>query len=131
MLVAFHDKTLDRVTDRAGRDRQLPHQQVARGQDRGTEPIPLLEDLLGAWPDARFNIDVKDAPAVRPLAELLRRTGAWDRVCITSFSARPAQGHPAGCSTGRSAWRPRRSAPPRCGSACRAGLAAARSPAGR
>ena len=30
---------------------------------------------------------MKDAPAVRPLAEVLRRTAAWDRVCVTSFSA--------------------------------------------
>ena len=35
----------------------------------------------------RFNIDVKDAPAARPLAELVRKMGVWDRICITSFSA--------------------------------------------
>src|SRR5262249_59438933 len=57
----------------------------------GTDPIPLLEDLLGAFPGHRFNIDVKDAPAIRPLAEVLRRTAAWDRVCVTSFSGRRLQ----------------------------------------
>ncbi len=31
---------------------------------------------------------MKDEPAVRPLVEVLARTAAWDRVCITSFSAR-------------------------------------------
>jgi glycerophosphoryl diester phosphodiesterase len=86
VLVAFHDRTLDRVTDRAGRIAELPHSEVSAARICGTEPIPLLEDLLGAWPEARFNIDVKDEPAVRPLAEVLRRTDAWDRVCITSFS---------------------------------------------
>jgi glycerophosphoryl diester phosphodiesterase len=35
----------------------------------------------------RFNIDVKDAPAIAPLARVLRRTSAWDRVCVVSFSA--------------------------------------------
>jgi len=35
----------------------------------------------------RFNIDVKDGSAVRPLAELISRAAAWDQVCITSFSA--------------------------------------------
>lgn len=88
VLVAFHDKTLDRVTDASGRISRLPHSVVAAARIGGTEPVPLLEDLLGAWPDVRFNIDVKDSPAVGPLASVLRRTAAWDRVCITSFSAR-------------------------------------------
>ena len=87
VLVAFHDKTLDRVTDRTGAIAALPAREVAAARIDGTEQIPLLEDLLGAWPDVRFNIDVKDAPAARPLAELIRKTAAWDRVCLTSFSA--------------------------------------------
>jgi glycerophosphoryl diester phosphodiesterase len=87
VLLAFHDKTLDRVTDRTGAIASLRASQVAEAKIAGTDPIPLLEDLVGAWPDLRFNIDVKDWPAVRPVAELLRRTAAWDRVCITSFSA--------------------------------------------
>jgi glycerophosphoryl diester phosphodiesterase len=87
VLVAFHDRMLDRVTDRAGPISRLPHREVAAARIGGTDPIPLLEDLLGAWPGKRFNIDVKDEPAVRPLVEVLARTGAWDRVCVTSFSA--------------------------------------------
>jgi glycerophosphoryl diester phosphodiesterase len=87
VLVAFHDKTLDRVTDRTGAIARLRAEQVAEAKIAGTDAIPLLEDLIGAWPDMRFNIDVKDAPVSRPLAELVRKTAAWDRVCITSFSA--------------------------------------------
>jgi glycerophosphoryl diester phosphodiesterase len=87
-VVAFHDKTLDRVTDAVGRIAELPWEQVARARIGGTEPIPLLADLLGAWPDVRFNIDVKDAPVIGPLAEVIERTGTWDRVCVTSFSGR-------------------------------------------
>jgi len=88
VLVAFHDRTLDRATDRRGRVCDLPYSEVSAARIGGTDPIPRLEDLLGAWPAERFNIDVKDEPAVRPLAEVLGRTAAWDRVCITSFSAR-------------------------------------------
>jgi glycerophosphoryl diester phosphodiesterase len=88
VVVAFHDKTLDRMTGRPGCIARLPHRDVAAARLGGTEPIPLLEDLIGTWPDVRFNIDVKDAGAVRPLAGVLRRTAAWDRVCICSFSAR-------------------------------------------
>jgi glycerophosphoryl diester phosphodiesterase len=88
VLLAFHDSTLDRVTDRAGTVSQLPWREVRQARIGGVEPIPTLEQLLGAWPDVRVNIDVKAAGAAGPLAEVLRRTGAVDRVCVASFSAR-------------------------------------------
>ena len=105
VLVAFHDRTLERVTDISGRIAELPHRDVAAARIGGSDPIPVLEDLLAAWPDVRFNIDVKDAPAVRPLADVLDRTATWDRVCVTSFSglrlaaARRALGRPVCMST--------------------------------
>jgi glycerophosphoryl diester phosphodiesterase len=88
VLVAFHDHTLDRTTDRAGRIARLPYKEVAAARIDGREPIPLLEDLLAAWPDARFNIDVKEEQAIGPLAKTLARVGAWDKVCVCSFSSR-------------------------------------------
>jgi glycerophosphoryl diester phosphodiesterase len=88
MLVAFHDRTLDRVTDASGPIGTRSYQEVAALRIAGSEPIPLLEDLLGAWPDIRFNIDLKDEPGASLLPGVLRRTGAWDRVCVTSFSSR-------------------------------------------
>jgi glycerophosphoryl diester phosphodiesterase len=87
-LVAFHDATLDRVTGHRGRIAQLPWSVVRTARVWGAEPIPLLEDLLGAWPEARLNIDIKAGTAVEPLADVLRRTGAIGRVGITSFSDR-------------------------------------------
>lgn len=87
-VVAFHDKTLDRVTDRTGRIARLTAAQVAAARIGGTEPIPLLADLLMAWPAVRFNIDVKDEPAIGPLVQVLRQTNCWDRICLTSFSGR-------------------------------------------
>ncbi|MFJ2582622.1 glycerophosphodiester phosphodiesterase [Kitasatospora aureofaciens] len=86
VLVAFHDTRLDRVTDRAGTIAELPWRTVGLARIGDTEPIPLLEDLLGAFPEARFNVDVKAEPAVRPLVEAIRRTDAWDRVCVGGFS---------------------------------------------
>ena len=86
VLVAFHDPVLDRVTDRSGAIATLPYAEVARARVGGSEPIPLLEDLLGSLPDARFNIDVKADSAVEPLRQALRRTNAWHRVCVGSFS---------------------------------------------
>jgi glycerophosphoryl diester phosphodiesterase len=89
VLVAFHDDTLDRVTDRQGvigdlRWSEVRQARVGDGDDR----IPLLEDLLGTWPDARINIDPKHDASVVPLVETLTRTAAFDRVCIGAFSDR-------------------------------------------
>ncbi|MBO0804100.1 MAG: glycerophosphodiester phosphodiesterase [Nocardiopsaceae bacterium] len=87
-LLAFHDATLDRVTDRGGQVSKMPYKEVAAARIGGTEPIPLLEDLLGTYKELRFNIDLKDGGTIGPLCGVLRRTGAWDRVCVTSFSGR-------------------------------------------
>jgi glycerophosphoryl diester phosphodiesterase len=85
VLLAFHDDRLDRVADRSGVIAELPYREVSRASVGG-EPIPLLEDLLGAWPDVRINIDIKAADAIRRLVDVLDRTGARDRVCVGSFS---------------------------------------------
>jgi glycerophosphoryl diester phosphodiesterase len=85
-LVAFHDDTLDRVTDGAGRIADLPWAEVRRARVAGREPVPLFEELLAAFPGVRWNIDVKAEPALRPLLALLERANAWDRVCVGSFS---------------------------------------------
>ncbi|WP_199547957.1 glycerophosphodiester phosphodiesterase [Streptomyces sp. N35] len=85
-LVAFHDATLDRVTDTAGRIADLRWSQVSRARVAGTEPVPLFEDLLEAFPEARWNVDVKAEPALAPLLDLIRRTNTWDRICVGSFS---------------------------------------------
>ncbi|MFJ9690207.1 glycerophosphodiester phosphodiesterase [Streptomyces bacillaris] len=93
-LVAFHDATLDRVTDATGRISALPWSEVRRARVGGTEPLPLFEELLEEFPEARWNVDLKAEPALAPLLELIRRTGAWDRVCVGSFSeARVARAH--------------------------------------
>jgi glycerophosphoryl diester phosphodiesterase len=88
VLCAFHDASLDRVTDQTGLIRTLPWSAVRRARVDGREPIPLLEDILGTWPDLRVNIDPKHDSAVAPLLAVLARTGAVDRVCIGAFSDR-------------------------------------------
>ena len=86
VLVAFHDDVLDQVTDRTGVIAELPWSEVAAARVDGLEPIPRLEDLLTSWPELRVNIDPKHDASVEPLAEVVRRTGAVDRVCIGAFS---------------------------------------------
>jgi glycerophosphoryl diester phosphodiesterase len=86
VLVAFHDPTLERVTDRIGRIEHLPWSEVARARIGGREPILRLEDLLGAWPDVRFNLDIKAAGVLAPLVRTVRRLDCADRICLGSFS---------------------------------------------
>ena len=88
VLCAFHDDRLDRVTDRIGLIADLPWSEVRLAKVGGAEPIPLLEDLLGTWPEARINIDPKHDSAVDALAEVLARTASVERVCIGAFSDR-------------------------------------------
>ncbi|MGW7300024.1 glycerophosphodiester phosphodiesterase [Streptomyces sp. NPDC054829] len=85
-LVAFHDDTLDRVTDGAGRIADLPWGDVRHARVAGREPVPLFEELLEEFPEARWNVDVKTEPALLPFLELVERTSSWDRVCLGSFS---------------------------------------------
>jgi glycerophosphoryl diester phosphodiesterase len=101
VVMAFHDDVLDRVTDRRGPIAALTAAEVeaadagwAFSSDGGsTFPhrgrgvrVPRLEALLAAWADVRVNIDPKSDAAVGPLVEVLRRHGAFDRVCVGSFS---------------------------------------------
>jgi glycerophosphoryl diester phosphodiesterase len=87
-LLAFHDDRLDRVTDAGGAVADQTWAQVRTARIGGVEPIPLLEDVLGTWPDVRVNIDVKAASAIEPLVLAVRRTNALDRICVASFSGR-------------------------------------------
>ncbi|MEU6987692.1 glycerophosphodiester phosphodiesterase family protein [Streptomyces sp. NPDC046324] len=85
-LVAFHDSTLDRVTDTAGRIRDLPWAAVREARVAGKEPLPLFEELLEEFPEARWNVDLKAESSLVPLVDLIRRTKAWDRICVGSFT---------------------------------------------
>lgn len=86
VLVAIHDATLDRVSDGRGAIADLAYSTVAKARLADGSPIPVLDDLLHAWPDLRFNIDVKDDRAVGPLLDVLHRTQAYDRICVGAFS---------------------------------------------
>jgi glycerophosphoryl diester phosphodiesterase len=86
VLVAFHDDDLLRTTGRPGRISELPWSEVSAARVDGREPIPLLEDLVATFPDARINIDCKADAAVPALVAAVRRTGVLDRICVGGFS---------------------------------------------
>lgn len=86
VLVAFHDRTLHRITGINGRIEDLTWRELSAVPLARGERVPLLADLLGTWPHLRVNIDVKTDRAVAPLIEALHGPGVLDRVCIASFS---------------------------------------------
>ena len=86
IAVIFHDDDLVRLADRRGTVADHGSADLNGLRILGREPIPRLEELLGAWDDVRFVIEPKTDQAVEPLTEVIRRTGTIDRVCIGSFS---------------------------------------------
>lgn len=84
-LVAFHDESLDRVTDRTGLIRELPWLEVRKARI-GEHSVPLLDEVLDTWPQVCLNIDCKHESAAAALAEVIERHAAHDRVLVASFS---------------------------------------------
>jgi len=83
-LVAFHDARLERVTAGVGRVADRTLVQLTALPVRGGGTVLPLTQLLAAFPDARFTLDVKEPEAVVPLARLLRETGATPRICAAA-----------------------------------------------
>ena len=76
IAVLFHDETLDGKRISEYDFAELPSY------------IPTLEEALNRFPEARFNIDIKNSEASAPVAQVLNAIGAHKRVLLTSFSAR-------------------------------------------
>jgi glycerophosphoryl diester phosphodiesterase len=85
VAVVHHDPTLDRTTDGSGRIALLHSGAVADVRVGGTEPVPLLDDVLAALPGARCTIEVKSAAAVDVTLAALDRHDAWHRVCLGGY----------------------------------------------
>lgn len=87
VVVAFHDDDLDRVTDLVGPVAATTWDVLRRARVRvdgvpGTDRVARLEDVLAGTGDALLAVDVKTRDVVRPLAAVLRRSGAAHRVCV-------------------------------------------------
>lgn len=82
----WHDTDLKRLTGRAVRVAELSANELGSIDLGGGSRIVTLEQALLTFPEARFNIDVKDARSAIAVVDVIRRTGSADRVLITSFS---------------------------------------------
>jgi glycerophosphoryl diester phosphodiesterase len=88
VAVVFHDDTLERMFGRPGTVRDLRFADLSALRIGGAAAVPRLDEVLDAWPDIRFNIDVKVDDAVDPTLKVVSDVGAGDRVLLASFSDR-------------------------------------------
>ena len=86
VVVAFHDPELDRVSNETGAINSWLWEDLAEVPIHGNGTIATISQLLDIFPTIRFNIDVKSDDVALPLLDVLDRHGAYDRVCIGSFS---------------------------------------------
>ena len=87
-LIAFHDDTLNRVTDSKGYIINKTWSELRKIKVAGKYNIPLLSDILYTWPEINLNIDPKNNSSISTLIEFLKENNVFDRICIGSFSGK-------------------------------------------
>jgi glycerophosphoryl diester phosphodiesterase len=86
--VLWHDKTVTRVGRLSARIADLDLEQL-RAIDLGAgQRVATLREALEAFPEARFNIDVKSLDAADATVAVITELEAQARVLLTSFSER-------------------------------------------
>ena len=86
VAVISHDPDLTRLAGIRSAVSDYTMQQL-RAIDLGHgEGFSSLAETLDAFPDTRFNIDIKSADAVQPAVDAIIATAATGRVLVTSFS---------------------------------------------
>jgi glycerophosphoryl diester phosphodiesterase len=90
-LVVFHDDDLRRLAERPERVDRLTLAEVAAVRLRDGHRIPILDAVLGDLPALLVNVEIKSpgprgvVAAVRAVAAAVARTGAGERVVVSSF----------------------------------------------
>ncbi|GAA1818926.1 glycerophosphodiester phosphodiesterase [Agromyces neolithicus] len=88
VAVVAHDPTLERVAGRDVAVGQLTMAELRRIDLGHAQGFASLDEALDAFPDTRFNIDLKEDAVVEPTVAAITRTRAASRVLVTSFSDR-------------------------------------------
>jgi glycerophosphoryl diester phosphodiesterase len=88
VAVICHDPDLVRVAQRNVKVSDVTLAEM-RAIDLGEgQTFCTLTELLEAFPDVRFNLDIKSIDAAKPAAAAILKAGATQRVLITSFNER-------------------------------------------
>ena len=89
VAVLFHDADLKRIAASSKRVNEVTLAELqATMVSAGNSRVATLVEALERFPDARFNIDIKDAASVRAVPAALNGVNAKSRVLISSFSKR-------------------------------------------
>ena len=83
-----HDPTLERVAGRRVRVSQLTAAELRRVDLGHGQGFTSLAEALDAFPETKFNIDVKSRDAVPGTIAAITKAGAQDRVLVSSFDER-------------------------------------------
>lgn len=84
--VCCHDETLERLTGDPVEVARLSMAELRTIRLPSEQTFCSLAEALDAFPQTRFNIDVKSVDAIEPTIEAVRTAGAEGRVLIGSFS---------------------------------------------
>ncbi|WP_114854794.1 glycerophosphodiester phosphodiesterase family protein [Brachybacterium sp. YJGR34] len=85
LALAVHDEDLRRIAGDPRRIDEIGAGEAGAVRLAGDEPLAMLEDVLGSFPDVPVNIDIKAPSAIGPAAAAIARTRSADRVCLASF----------------------------------------------
>lgn len=88
IAVISHDADLLRSAGISTRIDRLTLAELRKVDLGSGQTIPTLAEALAAFPDARFNIDLKSDAAVGPAVDAILKEDAVDRVLVTSFDNR-------------------------------------------
>lgn len=88
VAMVSHDPDLRRLAGRTVRVDQLTSHELRRVQLGAGQGFCSLAEALDAFPETRFNIDVKADSAIAPTVAAIRDARAVDRVLVGSFHPR-------------------------------------------
>lgn len=84
-VVMWHDSDLGRLLGDSRKIAQLTRREIEGISVEG-QGIAFLEDALSAFPEVRFNIDLKSEAALDPTIKVIERAKAQERVLLASFN---------------------------------------------
>lgn len=84
-VVVAHDPDLQRVAKLPGLVEEFTAAELKEMDVGFGEGFPTLVEVLEAFPQHKFNIDLKILSAVDPFVDVVNQLGVHDRILVTSF----------------------------------------------